>query len=183
MCHHLSGTQNVLPVCCPSYKVVGTDLPFSLRQAEPLVCPVLSLAIFHLSFLFQRDVVICFFSLVLAHSCRSPSHCWQGGIGEDVCGCALQRWLGPDSPAHLSGPAHAGWLLQNHQGLRSARGEGVAELWPQIPAGESLAHGRQWTESYCPSWRISEEPTISCEKFTGWTHRREMNAYITVFYL
>lgn len=49
------------PVCCPSYKVVGTDLPFSLRQREPLVCPGLSLAIFHLQFLFQRDFVICFF--------------------------------------------------------------------------------------------------------------------------
>lgn len=171
------------PVCCPSYKVVGTDLPFSLRQTEPLVCPGLSLAIFHLQFLFQRDFVICFFSLVLAHSCWSPSDCWQSGIGEDICGCALQWWLGPHSPAHLALPAHVGWLLPNYQGLWSASGEGVAELRPQISAGESLARGRHWTESYCPSWRISEEFSLSCEKFPSWTRRSEVNADVTVFCL
>lgn len=102
----------------------------------------------------SKDIFVTFFFfLVPAHSCWSPADCWQGGVREDVCGCALQWWLGPDSPAHLSLFADVRWLLPNYQGLWSASGEGVAELRTQISAGELRALGKCWTESFCTPWR------------------------------
>lgn len=41
----------------------------------------------------------------------------QGVLGPELGAGSLQRRLGPHGSAHLPGHAHAGQLLQDHQGL------------------------------------------------------------------
>lgn len=69
----------------------------------------------------------------------SAADCRQVGVWEDFCGGALQRWLGPDGPAHLLGYADAGRLLPHHSWFWGAPREGMAELRPPFPAGKTGA--------------------------------------------
>lgn len=76
-----------------------------------------------------------FFSFFVADPRRSAADRRQGGVWEDLGGGALQRWLGPDEPAHLPGHANAGRLLPHHSWVWGAAGERMAELWSPLPAG------------------------------------------------
>lgn len=63
----------------------------------------------------HRQTFITFlFSFFVADFCRSAADRRQSGVWKDLGGGALQRWLGPDEPAHLLGHAHAGRLLPHH---------------------------------------------------------------------
>lgn len=74
-----------------------------------------------------------------AHFGRSAADRRQVGVWQDFgCG-ALQRWLGPNRPAHLLGYADAGRLLPHHSRLRGAAREGMAELWSPFPAGKTTS--------------------------------------------
>lgn len=60
------------------------------------------------------DYIFFFLTFFVADPRRSAAYRRQGGVWEDLGGGALQRWLGPDKPAHLPGHDHAGRLLPHH---------------------------------------------------------------------